>query len=114
MEEHFNENYAESDTYPKSSFKGEIINFDLSNLKYQESSYKIKGELTFHGKTKQFDNLDILISKDDDDDDDDDVIIISGSFKSKASDFDIKIPKIVSSKIAQDIEVLFNFSLKKK
>ena len=109
MEEHFNENYAESDTYPKSSFKGEIINFDLSNLKYQESSYKIKGELTFHGKTKQFDNLNILISKDDDD-----VIIISGSFKAKASDFDIKIPKIVSSKIAQDIEVLFNFSLKKK
>lgn len=108
MEEHFNENYAESDTYPKSTFKGKIIDFDLSNLKHQASSFVIKGELTFHGKTKQFDNLDILISKDDD------IITISGSFKAKASDFDIKIPKIVSNKIAEDIEVSFNFPLKKK
>jgi len=108
MEEHFNENYAESDTYPKSTFKGKIIAFDLSHLNHQGSSFVIKGELTFHGKTKQFDNLDILISKDDD------VVTISGRFKAKASDFDIKIPKIVRSKIAEDVEVSFYYPLKKK
>ena len=108
MEEHFNENYAESDTYPKSTFKGKIIDFDLSNLNNHGSSFNIKGELTFHGKIKQLDNLEILISKNND------VVSISGSFKAMASDFDIKIPKIVRSKIAEDIEVSFNFPLKKK
>ena len=29
MEEHFNENYIESDTYPKAIFKGKIDNFDV-------------------------------------------------------------------------------------
>ncbi|MDG1728624.1 MAG: YceI family protein [Algibacter sp.] len=108
MEEHFNENYAESDTYPKATFKGKIIDFDLSNLNLQASSFVIKGELTFHGKTIQFDNLDILISKNKD------IISISGSFKTKAADFDIKIPKIVRSKIAKNIEVTFNYLLKRK
>ena len=108
MEEHFNENYAESDAYPKATFKGKVSGFDISNLTDLESSFVIKGELTFHGKTKQFDNLEILISKDND------LITLSGIFKVKASDFDIKIPKIVSSKIAEDIEVSFNLPLNKK
>src|SRR4051812_34513770 len=32
MEEHFNENYMESDKYPKSTFKGKIEDFDYSKL----------------------------------------------------------------------------------
>src|SRR6478672_4504093 len=32
MEEHFNENYVESDTYPKATFKGKIENFDAAAL----------------------------------------------------------------------------------
>jgi polyisoprenoid-binding protein YceI len=108
MEEHFNENYAESDTFPKSTFKGEISEFNLENLKREASSFIIKGQLSFHGKTKELDPIKVLISKDEN------LITMTGNFKVKASDFDIKIPKIVSNKIAEDIEVSFNFKLEEK
>ncbi|WP_248723884.1 YceI family protein [Seonamhaeicola sp. ML3] len=108
MEEHFNENYAESDTYPKATFKGKITDFVFSNLTDTDSTFKYNGELSFHGKTKSLKNLDLLISKNGD------LVNISGSFMTKASDFDIEIPKIVNNKIAEEIEISFNFELKKK
>src|SRR5215213_2734853 len=53
MEEHFNENYMESNTFPKANFKGTItdlgkVNFS-SNGTYQVT---VKGDLTIHGVTK--------------------------------------------------------------
>ncbi len=109
MEEHFNENYAESDTYPKATFKGQILDFSLDKLKIEKQSFSIKGQLTFHGKTKQLDHVNVDLSLNETGD-----IIMFGSFLANASDFDIKIPKVVKSKIANDIEVSFNFILKKK
>lgn len=96
MEEHFNENYAESDTYPKAKFKGKV------------TGNSINGELIFHGVTKLLENIPITIS------DKGKQIIMSGNFTVKASDFNIKIPKIVKSKVAEDIYVSFEFELKKK
>ncbi len=108
MEEHFNENYAESDTYPKATFKGKILDFSLDKLNAEKQSFLINGQLTFHGKTKQLDNINVDITLNEEG------IIVSGSFLANASDFDIKIPKVVKNKIANDIEVTFDFSLKKK
>lgn len=105
MEEHFNENYAESDKFPKATFKGKIENFDLKNMK---SSYVINGQLTFHGKTETLENISILMSTEKS------MIKINGTFSAKASDFDIEIPKIVSNKISEDIKVSFQFELQKK
>ena len=107
MEEHFNENYAESDQFPKATFKGEISDFNLESIS-TNTSFKANGELTFHGKTKQLKDILFNISKGENE------ISITGNFKALASDFDIKIPKIVSNKIAEDIEVSFQFDLKKK
>ena len=59
MEEHFNENYAESDQFPKATFKGTLKDFDLDAIK---ASYTIDGELTFHGKTKALEHISISIS----------------------------------------------------
>lgn len=106
MEEHFNENYAESDTYPKATFKGNIVNFSLESINSKE--FKINGQLTFHGKTKQLNNIIVKLSKKGN------TIIMSGNFETIAEDFDIKIPKIVSSKIAKTIEISFYFELQKK
>lgn len=108
MEEHFNENYAESDTYPKATFKGKISNFNMNNLTAEASVFKIDGELEFHGKTKKIENLAMSISIKND------LLSITGEFIAKASDYDIKIPKIVSSKIDEDIAVSFDFELKKQ
>lgn len=108
MEEHFNENYAESDQYPKATFKGIIIDFDSNRLNNVLMPFNFNGLLNFHGKVKQFDNAVIQISKSEDH------ITIKGNFKVNAADFDIKIPSIVKNKIANDIDVVFDFKLKKK
>ena len=108
MEEHFNENYAESSLYPKATFKGKIIDFSFDKLTEDSKSFKVRGELTFHGKTVIMDNVPLDMSLINDE------IIMSGSFKTEASAFDIKIPKIVRNKIAEDVEVTFYFKLKKK
>jgi len=108
MEEHFNENYAESDVYSKASFKGKIVDFSLEKLNSVASEFNLKGELTFHGKTKTLEELAIHIVINED------VITISGEFLADASDFDIKIPKIVRNKINEDIKVSFEFKLLKK
>ena len=53
MEEHFNENYLESNTFPKANFKGAIT--DLSKVNFsKDGSYavSVKGDLTIHGVTK--------------------------------------------------------------
>ncbi len=108
MEEHFNENYAESDVYTKATFKGKIIDFSLENLNSEGKNFILNGELTFHGKTKKLEGLPINIIINEN------IITISGKFTADASDFDIKIPKIVRSKISEDRKVSFNFELKKK
>jgi len=44
MEEHFNENYMESDKQPKASFKGKVVGYDGKS-----GSYDVEGDLTIHG-----------------------------------------------------------------
>ena len=54
MEEHFNENYMESDKFPKASFKGTIA--DLSKVNFtKDGTYQVNvsGDLTLHGVTKK-------------------------------------------------------------
>lgn len=107
MEEHFNENYAESDTYPKATFKGKIKDFSVDKIN-STATFKVDGAMSFHGKTKQLKDvtLNITIS--------DDIISITSNFNVNVSDFDIKIPKIVRDKVSENVEVSFNFNLKKK
>lgn len=52
MEEHFNESYAESAKYPKTTFKGKIVNFDKTKLTASPQKYTIQGTLNFHGVDK--------------------------------------------------------------
>ena len=54
MQKHFNEKYIESDKFPKSEFKGELIN--NATVKYNtDGVYPVtaKGKLTIHGETKE-------------------------------------------------------------
>lgn len=104
MEEHFNENYIESDDYPKATFKGILVDFDRESL---QKEYIIKGKLSLHGKSKEIQTKGILTK-------DGNTISISSTFIMKPEDFDIKIPSIVSKKIADNISVSLNFLLTKK
>jgi hypothetical protein len=53
MQEHFNDQYVESNKYPRADFKGNIVNLAAVNFA-KDGSYKInvKGDLTMHGVTK--------------------------------------------------------------
>ena len=108
MEEHFNENYAESDNYPKAIFKGHIKGFSMDNITEEPTTFNIEGELTFHGVSKQITEVALKVRKAQGN------IIIEGSFTVLSSDFKIKIPKIVRNKVSEEVEVSFNFELKKK
>ncbi len=53
MQEHFNENYVESDKFPRSEFRGQIVN--NSAIDYTKDGVydaKVKGKLTIHGVTR--------------------------------------------------------------
>ena len=60
MEEHFNENYVESDTYPKTTFKGKILDFSINS---NQTKYIMKGTINFHGVDKTYDNIPVDVIK---------------------------------------------------
>ena len=106
MEEHFNENYIESDSYPKAKFSGEIVDFKSDNTNIPKK-YAVKGTLTLHGISKPLEIVaDISQSTE--------KINLKASFDIKAADFDIKIPSIVAKKIAETIDIELDFELKPK
>ena len=106
MQEHFNENYAESAKYPKSSFKGKIMNFNKADLSAKAKSYTISGTLNFHGVDKPVQSSASVYLKDD-------KVFIQGKFIVRPADFKVKIPKMVVAKIAENVDVNYNFTLQK-
>ncbi|MEN7550937.1 YceI family protein [Rapidithrix thailandica] len=109
MEEHFNENYVESDKYPKATFQGTIKDFTLLPFD-QNGSFEavVEGEVSLHGVTQplstevQFTLTDKFVQA-------------STTFELVVADFEIKIPQLVVNNIAKKVEVQsrFNFSKKK-
>ncbi len=99
MQEHFNENYMESKTFPKATFKGNIT--DLSKINFaKDGSYPVtvNGDLTIHGVTKKIEvpgTITIVQGK----------ITATSKFGVKVKDYNIKIPSIVINKIAETVEV---------
>lgn len=101
MQEHFNENYVESDKYPKATFKGQILNFNTATS--SETKLKVKGKLTIHGKTKEV-TIEALTIKTAE------AIKMNGDFFVDLADFDIEIPSVVKDNLAKKIKVSFNFN----
>ncbi len=108
MEEHFNENYMESDKYPVSTFKGKILNFNEIDLT-KDGTYQVtaKGVLSIHGVEQEREIEGTLIIKDG-------KAHIESTFMVKLKDHKIKIPKVVTEKIAEEVKVIVNayFNLK--
>ena len=108
MQDDFNENYMESDKYPKSTFKGIVTDIGTINFS-ADGNYKmhVKGDLTIHGVTKNITTTGTLIIKNGN-------ISATASFKILLTDYQIKIPTIVTDKIAKEIEVTVNCIYEKK
>jgi hypothetical protein len=107
MEEHFNENYIESDQFPKATFKGKVANFDVSKVASGKATFDVEGDLTLHGVSKKVKTKMTFVQSGE-------KLISTCTFKVKPIDFNIKIPSIVKSKIAETVEVNLKFELEKK
>jgi polyisoprenoid-binding protein YceI len=104
MQEHFNENYMESDKYPKSVFTGKIENFNFSELSSKAVKYTVTGTIEIHGKKKSI-SVPVMIKKNDK------TTNVTSSFELKPEEFDIEIPSIVGYKIAKTVTVKMNLDL---
>jgi polyisoprenoid-binding protein YceI len=104
MEEHFNENYMESEKYPKATFKGDISNMKDIDLK-KDGTYdaKVKGKLTIHNVTKEVEETAKFTVKDG-------KISAKCDFKIKLKDYGIEDPTMIGKKIAEDISIKISIS----
>ena len=98
MQEHFNENYMESDIYPKAKFSGKIINYNPKSIKQKVT---IEGSLTIHGITKKIKISSILEKKKG-------KLYLKGYFYVLVKDFDVKIPGTKRNNIARSIKISFD------
>lgn len=101
--QHFNENYMESEKFPRARFTGKIIEqVDFS----RDSIYEVraKGDLEIHGQKQTRIIKSKLIIRNGQ-------VMIESHFTVPLSDHTISIPKIVSQKIATEIDVFFKATL---
>jgi polyisoprenoid-binding protein YceI len=108
MEEHFNENYMESEKYPKASFKGNIG--DLSKVNFaKDGSYNVtvSGDLTMHGVTNKVSAPGTISVKNG-------VASAISKFTLKLADYKISIPKLVKDNISETVEVTVNCDYNQK
>ncbi|HET9058162.1 MAG TPA: YceI family protein [Chitinophagaceae bacterium] len=105
MEEHFNENYVESVKFPRSEFRGQVINNNEINYSKDGSySIKVKGTLTIHGVTKDVETDGILQVKQG-------KLFTNAIFNIKLSDYKISIPSVVSDKISNTVNISVDCTL---
>ena len=108
MQEHFNENYVESDMFPKATFKGTIDKvLEIDFAKNGTYSATIEGKLTFHGVTQEITTIATFTV---------DGAAVTGEAKIKINpeDYKIEIPGVVREKISKELEVSMVMNFKEK
>ena len=100
MQEHFNENYIESDKYPRADFKGSITNNKDINYAV-DGTYpaEVTGKLTLHGVTRDIKTKGIVKVENG-------KLQTNASFNVLLSDYQIKIPSVVKDKLSNNIKVM--------
>jgi polyisoprenoid-binding protein YceI len=96
QQEHFFENYMETDKFPKATFSGKLIDPIKSDGTQQK--VRAKGALNVHGVIKER-IIEVTIIKKGNGFD------ISSNFNISLNDHNIVIPKVVSQKISESIAV---------
>lgn len=99
MQEHFNENYMESTTYPKAKFKGKIDNLSSVNFK-KDGDYNVtvSGQLEIHGVTKPVTATGVISVKGGN-------VSAKSKFSVAVADYGIEIPKVVAENIAKTVDI---------
>jgi hypothetical protein len=100
MQGHFNENYVESDKYPKAVFSGAYVG-EVPLDKDGVYKVSVKGSLTLHNVTRTIETPATLEVKAGH-------LLGVAEFKLKPEDFNIGIPSVVRDKIDKEIMVKVN------
>lgn len=105
MQEHFNENYVESDKYPQAVLKAKVENIEELNLSTQlEQKVILTGELSIKDVTRQV-KIEGKVKNTNG------VLNASAFFIIRPEEYNIAIPRAVRNNIAQEIEVSVTFNL---
>jgi hypothetical protein len=103
MQEHFNENYMESDKFPMGSFKGKI-NETVDYTKDGTHAVTITGTLTVHGVAKpRTINATVVVKGS--------TVTVDTKFDIALVDHNIAVPEAVGAKIAEKINVTVHSTL---
>jgi polyisoprenoid-binding protein YceI len=99
MEEHFNENYIESDKFPRAEFKGAISNNDKVNYS-KDGSYPVtvKGKLTMHGEIRDVETTGKITVQGG-------KVAAAADFTVQLSDYKISIPGLVADKVSKTAKI---------
>jgi polyisoprenoid-binding protein YceI len=102
MEEHFNENYMESDKFPKSTFRGKITNLSAVDFTKQgKYDVTVEGDLNMHDVTNKISakgTVEVVQGG----------VIAVSKFNIVPEDYKITIPGVVRDNIAKTLEVSVN------
>ena len=97
QKEHYNENYIESDKFPEASYQGKLID-EIDFTKEGIYTVRTKGRLLIHGvEQERIIKSELTVTKD--------KMLLKSNFMVLLSDFNIPIPKVVSMKLANEIDV---------
>jgi polyisoprenoid-binding protein YceI len=99
LEEHFNENYMESDKFPKATFKGKITNLQSVNFaKNGIYDVTVEGDLTIRDATNKINakgTIEVVAGG----------LNANSKFLISPEDYKINIPGVVREKIAKNFEI---------
>ena len=107
MQEHFNENYVESDKFPEAKFVGKVTNMkDINFTKDGIYPAYVEGKLTIHGETKDIQAKGTFEVKQD-------KLLGNSKFNLVVADYKIKIPNTVMNNIGKTVEVTVEITMDK-
>ncbi|MCC3157509.1 YceI family protein [Hymenobacter sp. 15J16-1T3B] len=99
MQEHFNENYLESEKYPKATFTGAVLGWNPALLAAAgPHAVQVEGNLTIHGVTHRVRVPGTLEQQGT-------RLLLNARFSVQPADYHIEIPALVRDHIAKTVEV---------
>ncbi|MFO7934811.1 MAG: YceI family protein [Bacteroidales bacterium] len=104
MQEHFNENFVESEKYPRATFNGRITN--NNEVDYSSAGIygvRVEGEMTIHGVTRQ-------VSAEGTVEITENGLVARTEFKLNPKDYEIRIPRVVRDNIAEEMVITAELS----
>lgn len=105
MQEHFNEDYMESDKYPHTIFKGKV-NEKVDYTKDGVNAVTVTGTMDMHGVKKTITIPGTITVQNG-------IIFLSAKFDVTMADYNIKVPKaIMGSNLADHVAITLNATMK--